>query len=110
MKNVYIIVLLLTTNLFSQTPEGFNYQSVIRDAAGDLITNSVVGVQFEIHQTTAIGIVVYSETHAPTTNAYGLFSVVVGQGTTSDTFSTIDWSLDLYFLEVRVDSVGGTSY
>ena len=108
--NSFLFIFLFSLIANAQTPEGFNYQSVVRDASGDVISNSAVGVQFKLHQTTASGTVVYTETHTPTTNAYGVFNLVVGQGTTSDSFSSIDWSVDSYFIEVSIDAAGGTTY
>lgn len=108
--NSFFILFLFSLIAYSQTPEGFNYQSVVRDASGDVISNSAVGVQFKIHQTTADGTVIYTETHTPTTNAYGVFNVVVGQGTTTDDFSAIDWSSNSHFIEVSIDVAGGTTY
>ncbi|MCH2034322.1 MAG: hypothetical protein MK202_12500 [Tenacibaculum sp.] len=108
--NSFFILFLFSLIAYSQTPEGFNYQSVVRDASGDVISNSAVGVQFKLHQTTADGTVIYTETHTPTTNAYGVFNVVVGQGTTTDDFSAIDWSSNSHFIEVGIDVAGGTTY
>lgn len=99
------------TTLFAQAPEAFNYQAVAREASGDAIANTAVGVQFQLHQTTAGGTVVYSESHNPTTNEHGLFSVQVGNGTPgSGTFSAIDWKNGPYFLEVGLDPAGGSNY
>ncbi|WP_299883968.1 tail fiber domain-containing protein [uncultured Lacinutrix sp.] len=95
---------------YSQAPQGFNYQSVVRDNAGDILANTSIGVQFQIRQTTSTGTIVYTETHTPTTNAYGAFNVVIGQGTTTDTFTSVDWNTDIYFLEIGVDISGGTTY
>ncbi|CAL2082320.1 hypothetical protein [Tenacibaculum sp. 190524A05c] len=108
--NSFLFLFLFSLIAYSQTPDGFNYQSVVRDASGDVISNSAVGVQFKLRQTTASGTIVYTETHTPTTNAYGVFNVVVGQGTTTDDFSSIDWSADSYFIEVSIDAAGGTTY
>ncbi|WP_299837750.1 hypothetical protein [uncultured Tenacibaculum sp.] len=104
------LLLFVGIHAFAQTPEGFNYQSVVRDASGNIIANTAIGVQFKLHQATADGTVIYTETHTPTTNAYGVFSLVVGQGTTADTFSTIDWASNSHFLEVSIDTAGGTTY
>ncbi|WP_299715987.1 hypothetical protein [uncultured Tenacibaculum sp.] len=104
------LILFVGIHAFAQTPEGFNYQSVVRDASGNIIANTAIGVQFKLHQATADGTVIYTETHTPTTNAYGVFSLVVGQGTTADTFSTIDWASNSHFLEVSIDTAGGTTY
>ncbi|QQR87725.1 MAG: tail fiber domain-containing protein [Flavobacteriales bacterium] len=82
-----------------------------RDAGGDALANTTIGVQFQLHQGTAVGTVVYSETHSPTTNDLGLFSLEVGNGTPgTGTFAAIDWSAGPYFLEVGMDPAGGSSY
>ena len=99
------------TQALAQAPEAFSYQAVARDAGGDPLANTTVGVQFQLHQSTAVGTVVYAETHSPTTNELGLFSVEVGSGVpTTGTFGAIDWSAGPYFLEVGLDPAGGSSY
>ncbi|MCB0794642.1 MAG: hypothetical protein KDB88_07880, partial [Flavobacteriales bacterium] len=106
-----LAALAATVSLLAQTPEAFSYQAVARDAGGDALANTAIGVQFQLHQTTAGGTVVYAETHSPTTNELGLFSVEVGNGTpTTGTFAAIDWSAGPYFLEVGLDPSGGSSY
>jgi len=106
-----LTALLLGTGLLAQTPEAFHYQGVARDAGGDALANTAIGVQFQLHQGTAVGTVVYSETHSPTTNELGLFSLEVGNGTPgTGTFAAIDWSSGPYFLEVGLDPAGGSSY
>ena len=101
----------LATGAFSQAPDGINYQAVIRDNAGAVLTNSPVGMKIAIRQTTATGTVVYEESFAPTTSAYGLVNIVVGQGTViSGDFTTIDWASGPYFVEVSADETGGTNY
>ena len=97
--------------LYGQVPEAFSYQAVARNAFGEALINTTVGVRFQLHQTSMAGTVVYAETHAPITNALGLFTLEVGQGTvTVGTFSAIDWAAGPYFLEVGLDPSGGNSY
>ena len=104
-------LILLNASALAQPPEAFRYQAVARDGGGQLVVNTAVGVQFQLHQGSAGGTVVYAETHSPTTNAQGLFAVAVGEGTpTSGTFSGIDWSNGPYFVEVGLDPAGGTAY
>ncbi|MBK9148713.1 MAG: hypothetical protein IPM12_12965 [Flavobacteriales bacterium] len=104
-------LILVHTTALAQTPEAFRYQAVARDGGGQLVVNTAVGVQFQLHQGSAGGTVVYAETHSPTTNAQGLFSVAVGEGTpTTGTFSTIPWSVGSYWVEVGLDPAGGTAY
>ena len=112
MKKLYILIatILITVSSFSQAPEGFNYQAVARNITGDLIVSTPIAVQFKVHEVTLTGTVIYTETHSVTTNANGLFTTIVGQGTTSDVFNTIGWSTNAHFLEVSIDPANGTSY
>lgn len=108
--------LILTINLcigfnvlaFAQAPQGFNYQAVLRDAGGEIIENDLVLMRFTLHQTTANGLSVYQETQSPTTNEFGLVSLVIGQGMVGiGNFSTINWSDNLHFLQVELNIGGG---
>lgn len=94
----------------AQAPEGFKYQAVVRDASNAILTNQSVGMQLIIHQGTTTGTAVYTETFATTSNAYGLVNLEIGTGTTTDNFSTIDWSNGPYFIETLADLTGGTTY
>ena len=94
----------------AQAPEGFKYQSVIRDGSNTILNNQAVGMQLIIHQGSAGGSAVYTETFATTSNAYGLVNLEIGSGATSDNFAAIDWSAGPYFIETAADLTGGTSY
>ena len=87
-----------------------SYQAVIIDASNTLVTNQSIGMQISILQTTITGTTVYAETHTVTTNLNGLVSLEIGTGSTSDTFSTIDWSAGPYFIKTETDPTGGSSY
>ncbi|MCB0810990.1 MAG: hypothetical protein KDB96_17060, partial [Flavobacteriales bacterium] len=58
-----VAAIFVAVSINAQTPEAFNYQGVARDAGGDALANTTVGVRFQLHQGTAVGTVVYSETH-----------------------------------------------
>ncbi len=103
-------VTLVSLISFGQSPEGFKYQAVVRDVGNSILSNQPVGIQLIIHQGSIGGIAVYTETFAPTTNAYGLVNLEIGSGTTLDNFSLIDWSNGPYFIETSIDVTGGTSY
>jgi hypothetical protein len=53
---------------------------------------------------------VYTEIQTATTNINGLVSIEIGTGTSSDDFSTIDWSAGPYFIKTATDASGGSSY
>jgi hypothetical protein len=100
-----------STFLLAQTPQAIPYQAVARNSSGALITNQAVSLRFTIHTASATGTVVYQETQAATTNAYGLFTVTIGTGTVvSGSLSGIDWSTGTKYMQVELDATGGTSY
>lgn len=106
-----LTILVLALTVSAQAPQAFKYQAVARNASGGLITNQSVGLQISILQGSAAGTVVYTETHAATSNGYGLVNIEIGNGTvTSGTFASIGWSTDLYFVKVEMDETGGTTY
>jgi len=95
---------------FGQTPQKFNYQAVVRDDVGNIVEDQAVSIKISILQGSVGGTVVYSETHSPTTNSYGLVTLAIGGGTTSDDFAVIDWGSNTYFMKVEMDATGGTTY
>jgi uncharacterized protein (TIGR02145 family) len=112
MKKLFTLLttLLITINVFSQAPEKISYQAVMRNAEGDLIQSSDVGIKITILKGSTDGTAVYSETHTVTTNTNGLVTLEIGTGETSDNFSIIDWGADLYFLKTETDPDGGINY
>jgi hypothetical protein len=105
-----VAIATLSLSSFGQAPEGFKYQAVVRDAGNLILSSQAVGMQLTIQQGSIGGTAVYTETFAPTTNAYGLVNLEIGSGTSADDFSTIDWANGPYFMETAVDVTGGTSY
>lgn len=113
MKRFFTILwcVLLSTMIFAQAPALMDFQSLVRDANGNFVSNQTIGVQISILKTSATGTVVYRETHSVTTNANGLLTLTIGKGTVkAGTFASIDWSAGPYFLKTEMDVNGGTSY
>lgn len=114
MKNLFTLSLLLfaiLASVFSQPPQAFKYQAVVRDASGNIIANQLVGIQISIHDATTGGTIVYQETFTETTNDFGLVNLEIGTGTpTIGTFSGINWGSDSKFIETGIDQYGGSSY
>jgi hypothetical protein len=84
-----------------------SYQAVVRDAVSKLVTNQPVGMRISILQGSASGATIYTETQTPSTNANGLISIEIGNGTG---FDVIDWSTGPYFIKTETDPAGGTNY
>jgi uncharacterized protein (TIGR02145 family) len=103
--------LLIITSILAQSPQKMSYQAVIRDASDNLVTNTSVGMQISILQESVYGASVYIETQTPTTNANGLVSIEIGEGSIIyGTFSSIDWGNNIYFIKTETDPTGGTTY
>ncbi len=96
------------SEVFAQTPQGFNYQAVVRNNSGIPLINQSVGIQINIHQTTSTGTIVYTETHTLMANNIGLINLIVGGGVPQNgtLFNTIDWSAGPYFIEISVVTSG----
>ncbi len=116
MKKVLLFLLIFTFqfslfNSMAQAPQAIPYQAVARDLAGNPIASQTISIQFSVHDGSSVGPVVYRETHAPMTNALGLFSVNLGQGAPSlGTFSSIDFGGGSKYLQVEMDPLGGVTY
>ena len=108
---ILLIAMMLTVVTFSQSPDAFTYQAVLRDASGAIKANSNVSVQISILQGSASGSSVYTETFAVTTNSYGLININVGKGTVvSGNFTSIVWATGPYFIKISLDGADyGTS-
>ena len=111
MKNLALFFFMAVTLISATTiaqPQGFSYQTVVRDNSGNPITNQQVKFRFTILQNSTS---VYVETDTVTTNDFGLVNLVIGEGTVvSGDFSSIDWSGDACSLQVELDLQDGNGY
>lgn len=113
MKKIVLILITFFSVLtgIAQAPNMFKYQAVARNNAGDLIANQTVSFEISILQNSTGGSPVYTETHVATTNQHGLVNLNVGGGAvTFGTFNTIDWGAAIYFIQVKMDPLGGSAY
>ena len=115
MKKLLIVICILANQFINsskaQAPQSFNYQAVARDGTGAALSNQAVSFRVSLLQGTATGTNVYSETHAVTTNQFGLVNFAIGSGTlVSGSFTTINWATGPYFVQVEIDATGGSTY
>ena len=106
----------LSFTFLSQSPEGINYQAVMRNGL-TLAANQNINVKFELKKVTGlggVGPIVYTETHNVITNSLGLVNLTIGEGIADPSnvtnFDLIDWGSDQYFLATSVDFNGGTNF
>jgi len=92
-------------------PPFVNYQAVARDVSGSMLVSQNISVRFTFHAGSAGGAIEYQETHAKTTNAFGLFTAAIGSGNvTSGSWAGIDFNGADQYLQVEMDPAGGTAW
>jgi len=97
--------------VLAQSPQAIKYQGVARDNVGNELSYQTISLKISILSGSSTGNVEYTETHAVTTNEFGLFSLEIGGGTLdSGNFSTINWGSNTHFLKVEMDENGGANY
>jgi hypothetical protein len=109
--SLLLTAIFMSLSLLAQAPAGINYQTVIRDGAGDILPDTELTLQMTIRSGAPDGAVVYQENHDVTTNAFGLVNLVIGSGAVqSGSFAEINWGGGEKYLETAVDMDGGGSY
>jgi hypothetical protein len=110
-KTIIAIAFSLFINLsvYAQAPESMSYQAVVRDNGGNLVKSLQIGIRISIYRGSADGTQVYQETHTPTTNANGLVSLAIGDGSSKvGSFSDIHWDNGPYFIKTETNTAGIT--
>ena len=105
-------VLFCAITFAQSVPQGINYQAVARDANGAVLMNQALTIQFSVISDITTSAVSWQETHTVSTNDYGLYTAIIGQGTatsvgSSATFDVIDWGASNHLLKVEVDFGSG---
>jgi len=106
--NLILFVLLASFNIYSQVPEKLNYQAVVRNASGEIISNQSVDMRISIIDSIMGGDVLYRETQTKTTNDYGVVNIAIGDGASDmGDFSLIDWGVNSKYLKIEVNIGAG---
>ncbi|MFD3407599.1 hypothetical protein SKC37_02930 [Aquirufa sp. HETE-83D] len=111
-KSLTFLFILVSFFVFSQN-NGINFQGVGRNAAGAVLATQKISLRFSVIQGTETGLIEYVESKEVNTNAQGIFSVVIGDGTQiskTGNFTDINWKINPKFLKVEMDPAGGTSF
>lgn len=89
---------------YAQAPDKFIYQAQAVDDKGIPFRNATLAVKISILEGSDAGIIVWEGNHMVTTDNYGLFTLVIGDGTGGNyNFTDIDWAGDDHFLNVQID-------
>ncbi len=118
----FLLVALSSIAIGQAPPQGINYQAVLYDLEGSelpgvdasniVLANKEIKVRFSVLSGSENGVQVYQEDHLTSTDAFGLFALVIGQGNqlSSGSFDQIDWGSGLHFLKVEVDKDAGNNF
>ena len=109
---LFLAAFLLTiSSAIAQAPLGFNYQGVALTNAGTPVSNKVISLRIALIESQQLGTTRFQETHNVNTDAYGQFSVIIGNGQASTgKMSDVQWSKFPYYMKVELDLTGGTAY
>jgi len=116
MKRIYFILcfqLILLSSGYSQViPKGMNYQAVARNLKGEIIPNQKVSLKINLFgnennsRTNH-----YSEIHEVTTNALGLFNLIIGEGIKDQgDYGLIPWNVENIWMEVSIKDKGKSGF
>jgi len=104
-------VLFIATDIQAQAPNGFNYQGVALNNSGTPVSNKKISLRISLIESTQLGTVRYQETHGISTDTYGQFAVIIGNGQpVTGKFTDAQWSKFPYYLKAEIDIDGGTSF
>jgi uncharacterized protein (TIGR02145 family) len=107
---VFLFSMLSIISSYGQNETGIPYQGILRDNSGSELSNAAATVQAIIRINTTNGPIIFSESHGVVTDEFGYFQMVIGAGTVNNSFSNfdqIDWSTNLKFLQIQVNTGNG---
>ncbi len=100
---IIAIVLCCATAIFAQNNK-LSYQAVVRNSANELVVNTQLQVTISIYNSETATIPAFSESHSVTSNANGLISLLIGNGTlVSGAWDNIDWQNAYVKSSIEID-------
>ena len=106
-----LIFLAVATTSIAQVPQLMEYTAILRDSTNAKVVDRGVSLRLSVVPDTIGSQVVFQEVHTDTTDAVGLISVQIGDGTAViGSMDSIHWSDTSQYLRTEVDLNGGTDY
>ena len=111
---IVIVVFFISASVFAQGNSGlgFNYQAIVRDADGFVLSKQSVELRFSLMPGQQATQASWVETHKATTDVYGTIGVIVGKGTKAEgvaaTFKDVNFAAVHYWLKVEIKE--GSNY
>ncbi len=108
-----LMLFFLTTFITNYAQTGLNFQGVARSNNNVIIASQPISLRLSILQGSATGNAEYIEIKTVTTNAQGLFTVVIGEAGATSTvgnFANINWKNTPLFLKIEMDPAAGNNF
>ena len=106
-----LLLWLASLSGFAQAPQKFNYQGIARDAKGNPLSGQPISIKLSVLPAQDAGMPEYEETHLVTTNAFGLYTLQVGNGQVLfGSMQAVKWESGNRYIRVALDPQGGTNY
>ena len=106
MKKLFLFFLIFFITSHAIAQSGIFFQAIARDNFSNPAKDRKLYVQTNIIQSSPTGTIVLTEEHETFTDAFGIFSIMVGSGRrvggTVTGLSTIDWSKGPYYLNLKI--------
>ena len=106
MKKVFLFFFIFFSSLHVYAQTGIFFQAIARDNTSNPAKDRKLYVQTNIIQSTTTGTIFLTEEHETFTDAFGIFSIMVGSGRrvggTVTSLSTIDWAKGPYYLNIKI--------
>ena len=112
-QTICLLVIILIQSITSFAQSGMNFQGVARNSSGVILATQPIAIRLSILQGTISGIIEYQETKTITTNAQGLFNLVIGDGTATSAignYNNINWQLSPKFVKIEMDASAGNNF
>jgi hypothetical protein len=113
-KILFIIVCVMTLSVQAQNSGlGFNYQAVVRNTAGVLLSNSDVNLRVSLYPGQEAVTPTWVETHLVHTDISGSFGITVGKGKREAVsavlnYTDVDYSKGYYWMKIEL--MEGSNY
>ena len=112
-KKIGVLLFLILTSITNYAQTGLNFQGVARSSNNVILASQQISLRLSILQGSTTGSAEYSETRLATTNAQGLFNIVIGDANVTSSvgnFSSINWKNTPLFLKIEMDPSAGTNF
>jgi hypothetical protein len=109
--SAFLIALTISSMLYAQAPQKFNYQGIARDLNGRPIVQQRMTLKLTILPTADASSGEYEEIQTVSTNEFGLYSLQIGNGTAiTGEMKSIKWETGNKYIKIAIDPQGGHDF